>query len=308
MEKKVTVIPARKDVAGIKKVGIYCRVSSPSSAQLHSLAAQASYLTKYVMSHIGWRIADIYIDVESGSSTFCRAEFNRMIEDAKKGIIDQVVTKSISRFGRNAEDVLTAVHLLSSHSVHVYFEEQSIDSRSPESELYITLFSGIAQEENRSLSENIKWGIRKKIEDGSSPIYDRPCYGYRVDENGAFTIVPEEATVVRRIFAMYLSGMSILKIKATLEADGIMSPTGKSNWSKRTIDMILSNKKYCGFSVAKGEKGTYERENHHEPIITLDLFEKVQTTKIERTNVEIDEDGKRHRKSQKYSSQKSSNR
>ncbi|MPN01366.1 hypothetical protein SDC9_148575 [bioreactor metagenome] len=244
--------------------------------------------------------------MESGSNTFGRAEFNRMIEDAKKGIIDQVVTKSISRFGRNAEDVLTAVHSLSSHGVHVYFEEQSIDSQSPESELYISIFSGLAQAENLNLSQNIKWGIRKKIEDGSSPIYDRPCYGYQIDETSTFITVPEEATVVRRIFAMYLCGMSVLKIKAALEADRIMSPTGKSNWSKRTIDIILSNKKYCGFSVVKGEKGTYERENHHEPIITLDLFEKVQTTKAERTNVEIGEDGKRHRKSTKYSSQKTS--
>ena len=196
------------------------------------------------------------------------------------------------------------MHTLSALGVYIYFEEQSLDSRSPESELYITLFSGIAQEENRSLSENIKWGIRKKIEDGSSPIYDRPCYGYRVDENGEFTIVPEEATVVSRIFAMYLSGMSILKIKAVLEADGILSPTGKDRWSKRTIDMILLNKKYCGYSVVKVENKSYEQDNHHKPIIPLELFEKVQAEKVERTNVEIGEDGKLYRKSAKYSSQK----
>ena len=303
MEKKVTVIPARKYVLGIDKVGIYCRVSSPSSAQLHSLAAQASYLTKYVMSRMDWRIADIYLDVESGSSTTSRAEFNRMIEDAKRGAINLIITKSISRFGRNTEDVLTAIHTLSALGVYIYFEEQSLDRRSPESELYITLFSGIAQEENRSLSENIKWGIRKKIEDGSSPIYDRPCYGYRVDENGSFTVVPGEATVVRRIFVMYLSGMSILKIKAALETEGIMSPTGKDHWSKRTIDMILLNKKYCGYSVVKVENKSYEQDNHHEPIIPLELFEKVQAEKVKRTNVEIDENGKLHRKSTKYSSE-----
>lgn len=304
MEKKVIVIPAKKDALGIKRVGIYCRVSSPSTAQLHSLAAQASYLTKYVMGHIEWRVADIYLDVESGSSTVGRTEFNRMIEDAKKGSIDLVITKSISRFGRNAEDILTAVHVLSAHGVYVFFEEETLDSRSPESELYISLSGGLAQAENLNLSENIKWGIRKKIEDGSSPIYDRPCYGYHVDETAAFVIVPEEADIVRRIFAMYLCGMSVLKIKAVLEADGILSPTGKSNWSKRTIDMILSNKKYCGFSVARGGKMAFERKDHHEPIITLDLFEKVQTAKAERSNVEIGEDGKAHRKNTRHSSQR----
>lgn len=308
MEKKITVIPARKDAPGINKVGIYCRVSSPSSAQLHSLAAQASYLTKYVMSHIDWRIADIYLDVESGSNTVGRVEFNRMIDDAKKGAIDLVITKSISRFGRNAEDVLTATRALSDHGVYVFFEEQSLDSRSPESELYISIYGGQAQAENLNLSENIKWGIRKKIEDGTSPIYDRPCFGYRAENSDTFSIVPKEAAVVRRIFAMYLSGMSVLKIKAALEADGIMSPTGKSSWSKRTVDMILSNKKYCGYSVAKGGKEIYEYENHHEPIIALDLFEKVQAAKAERTNVEIGEDGKPHRKNRKYSSRKTSDK
>lgn len=258
------------------------------------------------MSRIDWRTADIYLDVENGSSTVGRAEFNRMIDDAKKGAIDLVITKSISRFGRNAEDVLTATRALSKHGVYVLFEEQSLDSRSPESELYISIFGGQAQADNLNLSENIKWGIRKKIEDGSSPIYGRLCYGYKADETNTFVIVPEEAVVVRRIFVMYLCGMSILKIKAALGADGIMSPTGKSNWNKRTIDMILSNKKYCGFSVAKGGNETYEYENHHEPIIALDLFEKVQATRAERTNIEIGEDGKPHRKSTKYTSQKTS--
>ena len=116
----------------------------------------------------------------------------------------------------------------------------------------------------------------------------------------------EEAAAVLRIFVMFLCGMSILKITAAPVAEGIKSPVGKSDWSKRTIDMILSNKKYCGFSVAKGEKETYGYENHHEPIIALDLFEKVQAARAERTNVEIGEDGKPHRKSTKYSSQKKS--
>ncbi len=116
--------------------------------------------------------------------------------------------------------------------------------------------------------------------------------------------VPEEAAVVRRIFAMYFCGLSILKIKAALEADGIMSPSGKSNWSKRTIDIILSNKKYCGLSVVKAGDRSYECVDHHEPIISLDLYEKVLTAKADRTNIEIGEDGRKLRKRTKFTSQK----
>ena len=105
---------------------------------------------------------------------------------------------------------------------------------------------------------------------------------------------------------MYLCGMSILKIKAALEAEGIMSPTGKSTWSKRTIDIILSNKKYCGLSVVKAGGKLYECVDHHEPIISLDLFERTQAAKAERTNIEIGEDGKKLRKSTKFTSQRTS--
>ena len=156
---------------------------------------------------------------------------------------------------------------------------------------------------NLNLSENIRWGIRRKIENGSSPIYDRPCYGYRADEN-EFVVEPEEAAVILRIFAMYLCGMSILKIKAALEAEGILSPAGKNIWSKRTIEMILSNKKYCGSSTAKSGRYPYMIENHHEPIITLEVFERSQVVKAERTNIEIGEDGKKLRRNIKFTSQK----
>ena len=303
MYKKITVIPANIPFPTIQRVAVYCRVSSANGAQLHSLAAQVSYLTKYVMCRFGMQLEYIYLDVESGSSTTGREEFKRMMDDAKNGAFDLIITKSISRFGRNTEDILTATRELSAHGVYVLFEEQSLNSRSPESELYISLYGSQAQAENLSLSENIKWGIRRKIENGSSPIYDRPCYGYRADENELIA-VPEEAAIVRRIFAMYLYGMSILKIKAELEAEGITSPTGKSSWSKRTIDMILSNKKYCGLSVVKAGGRSFECVNHHEPIISPEVFQRVQTAKSERTNIEIGEDGRKLRRNTKFTSVK----
>lgn len=319
MEKKIEVIPASKK-SGTVSVGIYCRVSSPSSAQLHSLAAQASYLTRLVSARRDWILADIYLDVESGASAVGRAEYNRMLEDAKRGHIKIVLVKSISRFGRDAETIISDTRKLSVAGAVVIFEEQGIDTRSAEAELYISLYAAVAQTENLNQSQNVKWGIRRKIENGTSAIFDRPCYGYSVDEHGDFTVIPEEATVVRRIYNEYLDGKSILKIKAALEKSNILSPSGKQTWSKRTIELMLKNKKYCGFSVAyktysegepkskrkinKGEHAIVEIANHHEPIIPLELYEKVQQEIIARSNIEIGEDGTKKRKSTKYSAKK----
>ena len=184
----------------------------------------------------------------------------------------------------------------------------------------MSLYGGIAQEENRQLSENIKWGIKKRAEDGTSAIYNRPCYRYRVNEAGEFEIVPDEASVVREIFSMYLRGLSILKIKQQLEGRGVPSPTGKPAWSKHTIDTILDNKKYIGTSVIyksyhtghpeskrvinRGNHDMYELSNHHVPIIPANLFEQVKNERSERSNIELDAEGKPKRKAKKYSAAK----
>ena len=320
MERKITRIVRDPQFPQIEKVGIYCRVSSATSAQLHSLSAQASHLLHYAMHHRGWFVEDIYLEVASGSSAAKRLEFMRLLSDVKSGKITQVVTKSVSRFGRNTEEILESFRAITALGAKIYFEEQDLCSWSPDCELYLSLYGGIAQEENHQLSENIKWGIRKRAQDGTSAIYNRPCYGYRVNENGEFEIVPDEASVVREIFSMYLRGLSILKIKQQLESRGIPSPTGKPAWSKHTIDTILDNKKYIGVSVIyktyhtghpeskrvlnRGTHDRYELNGHHIPIIPADLFEKVQSTRAERSNIELDEDGKPKRKSKKYSAAK----
>ena len=322
VDKKIDVIPAVPKTIGKNKVGIYCRASSSSSAQLHSLANQASWLTRYVAGRPDWFLADIYLDVESGASPTGRVEYNRMMEDAKRGLIKVIVVKSISRFGRDTDSILEATRALKAVGVAVFFEEQGIDSRSPDSELYISIYAAVAQAENFNLSENIKWGIRKRIEDGSSRIFDRPCYGYRLDDDHEFAIVPEDASVVRRIYGWYLDGMSVVKIKDALEKEKIKSPSGKDAWSKHTIELILTNKKYCGFSVVyktyltgepktkrktnKGEHMMVEMANHHEAIIPLELFERVQAEKASRSNIEIDDNGTPRRRSTKYSAAKSS--
>ena len=320
MGKNITPIDATPPLPRPEKVGIYCRVSSPTAAQIHSLSAQASYLLKFALHHRGWIVTDIYIDISSGSTVEKRPEFMRMLTDIRLGRLTQIVTKSVSRFGRNSEEILEAYRAIKELGAEIYFDEQDLDSRLPDSELYVSLYGGLAQAENTQLSENMKWAIKKRAADGTSAIYNRPCYGYRVNEEGVFDIVPEEASVVREIFSLYISGLSILKIKRHLEGKGVLSPSGKSNWSKHTIEVILANKKYVGASVIyktyqdgypkskritnRGTHDIYVLNDHHIPIVPEEIFEQAQRLREERTNIELDEEGKLRRKAKKYSSAK----
>ena len=318
MAKRVTKIENNNPTPEwYKRVGIYCRVSTASSAQVHSLAAQASYLLQYSMNHRGWIVTDIYIDISSGSSIEKRPEFMRLIQDVQKGKINQIITKSVSRFGRNTIEVLESYRALKAIGAEIYFEEQDLYSSRSDCEVYLSLYSASAENENLQLSENIKWGIRKRALDGTSAIYNRPCYGYRVNADGEFEIAADEASVVREIYSMYINGMSVVKIKQALESVEIPSPGGKKNWSKHTIETILSNKKYIGASEIyktyqqgypqakrKTNRGTHDLciiEDHHIPIIPKELFEAVQKEKAERTNIEYDAEGHAHRKATKYS-------
>lgn len=316
--KVVTRLENSNSIPNLKRIGIYCRVSTPTPAQLHSLSAQASFLLKYALRHRSWVVADIYIDVGSGSSVEGRPEFLRMLSNIQSGEVDMVITKSVSRFGRNAEEILTAFRLIVSSGATVFFEEQDLSSDSPDGELYVSLYGGIAQEENRQHSDNIKWGIKKKAKDGTSAMYNRPCYGYRVNAEGDFEIVQDEASVVREIYSLYIRGLSVVKIIRVLEEKGALSPTGKPKWSKRTIETILTNKKYIGTSVIyksfqsgypqpkrinnHGEHDVYELADHHVPIIAEEIFAKAQEARIARTNMETDDEGNKRRRKTKYSS------
>ena len=321
MEKDVRIInrPPKWDYH-VKKVGIYCRVSSNSHAQLHSLAEQASGLTRYVHKQPYMEVADIFIDVASGSNAVDRQEFQRMIKSAHDGKIEYVVTKAVSRLGRSTEDVLVAVRALKEYGVEVYFEDQRFGSLSPEAELTISLYCTVAEGENKSHSENVRWGLKRHAENGTSKLYNKPCYGYRQNEDGELEIVEEEAAIVRRVYAMYLSGMSIVKIKAALENDNIPSPTGKEQWSKHTLEFMLTNTKYYGTAVifkthtpeykAKrkvndGEVNRYAAEGNNEPIVPEEIYNRVQEERTRRSNIEVDEDGVKRRKSTKYSAKKS---
>lgn len=318
-----------KDVKGInrplkwdfntKRVGIYCRVSSSSSSQLHSLADQASGLTRYVYRQPMMVAADIFIDVASGSDVVNRPEFQRMLQSARNGKINYVITKAVSRFGRSTEDILVATRALKECGVEVYFDDQEFCSFNSEAEQLIALYCSVAEGENKSHSEDVRWGLKRHAENGTSKLYNKPCYGYRQNEDGELEIVEEEAVIVRRVYAMYLSGMSIVKIKAALEDDNIPSPTGKEQWSKHTLEFMLTNTKYYGTAVifkthtpeykAKrkvndGKVDRYAAEGNNEPIIPEDMFEQVQEERSRRSNIEVGEDGVKRRKSTKYSAKK----
>ena len=322
MEKKVTRIPPKSELSmdPFKHVGIYCRVSSSSKKQLHSLAAQASGLARRVATQHLWKLEDIYLDVASGSDSQ-RVEYRRMLEDAVKGKIDLVVVKSSSRLGRDTVEVIQACRDLAAHHCDVYFDNAD-EYYSRLGPLVVEITAAVDLAENESRSENISLGIRRQMESGSSKIYDRVCFGYDHDADGHLVIREDQAVVVRKIFMLYLVGNSVLKIKRALENEEIPAPRGGTTWPKRTIEAILTNAKYAGTSyartyciadadsgrgiVATGDKGEqyilFGAIDNNPPIIPPKTFDKVQQMRMDRSNIEYDPDGTKKRKSTHYSS------
>ena len=244
-QRRVHFIPP-KPVKREKRVGIYCRVSSNSMEQLNSLTAQVSALTRLTASTPKWLLVDTYIDIASGKAKSNRKAFHRLIKDCEVKNIEIVITKNISRFGRDTVEVLEGLNKLRELGVRVIFEQEVLDTANTDSALMISIIESIAQAENESRSENIKWGYKRHAAQGTSKLYNRKCYGYENDEDGLLVIKDNEARNVRLIFDLYLRGLSIIGIKRELEKRGIKTPTEKEKWSKRTIDVMLSNEKYIG--------------------------------------------------------------
>lgn len=276
-----------------RRVAAYARVSTNSEEQKTSYEAQVSYYTDYISSKEEWQFVSVYADRGiTGTSTRHRERFNDMVEDALAGKIDLIITKSVSRFARNTVDSLTTIRLLKEHGVEVYFEEQNIYTLDSKGELLLTIMSSLAQEESRSISENVTWGQRKRFADGKVSMPYKQFLGYRKGENGEPEIIPEEAEIVRRIYRLFLEGQTPYGIKRILEADDIPSPGGKPVWQAATIMSILSNEKYKGdallqktfctdfltkkFKVNEGEVPQYYVENSHPAIVSSEVFDEVQ--------------------------------
>ena len=309
----------------MKRVGIYCRVSSKHEEQLTSLANQVSYFTQAVTNYPGWWLTDIYIDIKSAETSSSRAEFLRLLKDCRNGKLDLVITKSISRFGRDTVDLLNAIRELRELGVGVLFDEETISTTDPDSEFIATIIEAYTQAENESRSENTKRGLVMRAKNGSSGLYKRRCFGYYTDKNGDLQINEDEAKIVRSIFELYLGGESLNGIIKKLESDNVKTATGKDRWSKNTLDKLLSNEKYCGDVVIfksyssiqlspvktkrrkenNGETDRYMCVSNHPAIITKEMFEATRTEKARRSNIEITESGTK-RKSTRYSKKRDS--
>lgn len=294
-ERIVTKIPAdirktqRVEPGKKIKVAAYCRVSTDAEDQLNSYHAQMTYYKKHISSNDKWEFAGIYADEGiSGTQVRKRDAFLRMIKDCKKGKIDMILTKSVSRYARNIVDSLSFVRMLKSMGIAIYFEEENINSLKEESEVYIGIHSIMAQTESENISANVKWGIGKRMENGTYHS-NMNMYGYRRDKlTKEVRIVPEEAEVVRTIYRFFLDGMSTHQIKKYLEKSNIKTYSSGSEWRQSAIINILKNEKYCGdvlyqktyildcISKKKitnnGDKTRYLVQNDHEPIISRDIF------------------------------------
>ena len=301
MPRNVTVIPAtinlrtRQPTAEIKKrrVAGYARVSTDSDEQFTSYEAQIDYYTQFIRSHSDWEFVNVYTDEGiSGLNTKNREGFNAMIQDALGGRIDLIVTKSVSRFARNTVDSLTTIRKLKDAGTEVYFEKEAIWTFDSKGELLITIMSSLAQEESRSISENVTWGQRKRFADGKVSMPYKHFLGYRKGADGQPEIVPEQAETVRHIYDLFMSGMTTFAVAKQLTAEGIPTPSGKENWQASTVESILKNEKYKGdallqkrftvdflqkkMKVNEGEVPQYYVENSHPAIVTPELFDQVQ--------------------------------
>lgn len=274
---------------------------------MDSLSAQVSGLTRLAAAHRTWFVADVFIDVESAKTGSTRSEFNRMINECEHGNLDIILTKSLSRFGRDAKEGLEAIRKIRAAGKRIIFEKDKIDTETVKDELLISIIEACDQAENDWRSENIRLGLKYRAEDGTSGLYNRVCYGYKKDKNGMLIIYEEEAKVVRYIYDWYLEGYSIGGIIDKLAEKKIKTSKGKERWSKRAIESTLIREKYTGdVAIADSSRSNnrYLNKNHHEGIISKEQFEAVQLEMELRSNVEIGEDGKARRKSRKYSSKR----
>ncbi len=246
----VTIIPAtttqfsplRLGVAAKKRVAAYARVSTDTEEQHSSYEAQVDYYTRNIQENENWEYIDVYTDEGiSATNTKRRGGFNRMIADALNGKLDMIITKSVSRFARNTVDTLTNVRLLKEKGVEVYFEKENIYTMDSKGELLITIMSSLAQEESRSISENVTWGQRKRFADGKVSLPYGQFLGYEKGKDGLPKIVESEAVTIRVIYRLFLEGKTPSGIANHLTQSEVPTPSGKLKWPVSTVESILTN-------------------------------------------------------------------
>ena len=277
-----------------RRVAAYARVSTDNDEQYTSYEAQVEYYTRYIKEKEEWEYVETYADEGiSGTSTKKRASFNKMIEAALNGKIDLIITKSISRFARNTLDTISKIRELKAHHVEVFFEKENIWTFDPKSELILTIMASIAQEESRSISQNVTWGKRVAFQKGKVSMAYSTFLGYRKGANGEIEIDEEQAKLVREIYRLFLfEGLTPHSIAERFNRAGIPTVTKGSKWYKNGVLSILTNEKYKGDALLQktyvenyldhklvknnGVLPKYYVENSHPAIIDRGEWDMVQ--------------------------------
>ena len=288
---KNIIIPPSEGRPAILRVAAYCRVSTDMEEQASSYASQIRSYTELINQHEGWELVDIYADeAVSGTKIDKREDFNRLLADCRKGKIDRVLVKSISRFARNTKDCLAALRELAQLGVTVQFEKENIDTGTLTTELMVSVSGSLAQQESMSISQNIRMGYRRRMERGEF-IASSPPYGYRNAGGGRLEIVPEEAEVIRWVFESYLNGQGIVTIAEEMNRRGVPKKHGEAAWIPYAVACWLRNEKYTGNTLCqktfttgfpyisvknRGEVDQFYIENSHPAIISQEIFDKVQ--------------------------------
>lgn len=286
---KIKKIEAQPAVVKKLRVAAYCRVSTENEDQKESLEAQREHYESWIRMHDDWECAGVFYDFGiSGTKADAREGLQALLYACRTGSVDYVLTKSISRFSRNTSDCLSLVRELLSYNIPIYFEKENIDTGSMESELILSVLSSMAQSESESISKNVKWSVKKRMEEGTFVLGYLP-YGYTKDAEGNMVIDPVESEIVRLIFDLALNGMGTYKIAQLLDKRKV--PTRKGGkWSGSTVKGILVNEKYYGAAAFQktytdsnfrrhnnhGEVDSFIAEDHHEAIISKEVFDRVQ--------------------------------
>ena len=281
----VTKPPTLNTPDGItpKKVAAYCRVSTTQEIQHHSLEAQQAYFEKIIKLKPNWIFAGIYADEASGRNNLKMNQFQAMLEDCRKGKIDIILVKSISRMGRNTLQFLQACDEFKRLNIDVFFEVEKLHITHPKAVLMLTIYASIYQNESVEKSYATSWGIRTRFMNGTSGFANKVCYGYKKSATGELVPYEPEAEIVKLIFNWHRQKTSLREISARLSDMNIKAPRGGDIWHIETIRKILNNEKYYGdvllqktyvsnyftgkSSVNNGVLPKYLIKGHHEAII-----------------------------------------
>lgn len=313
VEKVIIEIPAKPKFEINKKpseqtrklrVAAYCRVSTDRFEQEDSFELQCAHFKDYISKNPNWELVKVYSDDGiSGTHMKNRKQFLQMVEDAKNGMIDMILVKSISRYARNQIDSLTIMRDLRDQGVKIYFEKEHIDSTDPKADFTVSILSAVAEEESRNTSTNIRWSNQKKMERGEFKISVKRMLGLEKDENKQIVIEPVGAQIIQGIFRDYLNGMTCKEIAEELNAKGVLTGWGKK-WTNVTIKTILTNEKYCGDAIYQktysqdflsnkrvkntGQVPQYYVKNNHPAIISREKFDLTQAEIRRRENLRSD--------------------